>query len=119
MNRRLAFGAGVASAIPLGYYLSDSQSKIYKYMMEAGRYLTGKDAEQAHQLGILLAKYALMPADRVGNPPILATKVWGISFPNPVGLAAGFDKNGESTMHIVLLKSPWSYPNLNPNLSIT
>ena len=93
--KRLAFGAGMASAIPLCYYLNDSQSKIYKYMLDAGRYLTGNDAEKAHELGILLAKYSLMPTDRVGNPPILATKVWGITFPNPVGLAAGFDKNGE------------------------
>ena len=26
--------------------------------------------------------------------PALERKVWGLTFPNPVGLAAGFDKNG-------------------------
>ena len=28
------------------------------------------------------------------HDPLLATRVWGIDFPNPVGLAAGFDKEG-------------------------
>ena len=30
-------------------------------------------------------------------PPQLPTEVWGIQFPNPVGLAAGADKNGVAT----------------------
>lgn len=29
------------------------------------------------------------------NPPVLRRELWGISFPNPVGLAAGFDKDAE------------------------
>ena len=46
---------------------------------------------------------ALGPAQRVlqrfgataaGLDPVLAQELWGIAFPNPVGLAAGFDKNG-------------------------
>lgn len=81
--------------MPLIYYVSDSQSSFYKYAMELGRYLTGNDAEYAHQLGVQLASHALTPVDRVGNPPSLATKVWGIPFPNPLGLAAGFDKNAD------------------------
>src|SRR5262249_31609000 len=27
------------------------------------------------------------------SPPILAQSLWGLEFPNPIGLAAGFDKN--------------------------
>jgi dihydroorotate dehydrogenase len=30
------------------------------------------------------------------NHPALQQSLWGITFPNPVGLAAGFDKNGEA-----------------------
>ncbi len=56
------------------------------------------DAERAHALGLA----ALETAYRTGLNPLLArrpkalkTKVFGIEFPNPVGLAAGLDKNGD------------------------
>lgn len=51
------------------------------------------DPESAHRLAI--AALRLMPR---GHPPsagALATEVAGIAFPNPVGMAAGFDKDGE------------------------
>ena len=34
-------------------------------------------------------------ADRRPDPPSLGVEVWGRSLPNPIGLAAGFDKNAE------------------------
>lgn len=40
-------------------------------------------------------KLGLLPADRRADPPSLAVKVWGRTLANPVGLAAGFDKNAE------------------------
>ena len=52
------------------------------------------DAERAH--GMALAALKLMPkgkAQPAGGP--LATSIAGLSFPNPLGLAAGFDKDGE------------------------
>ncbi|GAA0889079.1 quinone-dependent dihydroorotate dehydrogenase [Rhodanobacter soli] len=56
------------------------------------------DAEAAHRATL----YALGVAQRSGfsqwiaKPPAdLPTKVFGITFPNPVGLAAGLDKNAE------------------------
>ncbi len=59
--------------------------------------LFGLDAERAHGLGLL----SLELAYRTGTNPLLArpiaalpTKVLGLTFPNPVGLAAGLDKNG-------------------------
>jgi dihydroorotate dehydrogenase len=55
------------------------------------------DAERAHDLALT----AIETAYRTGLNPLLATKpaplptrVFGIEFPNPVGLAAGLDKNG-------------------------
>ena len=51
------------------------------------------DAETAH--GLAIAGLKLGP---VGTPPVpgpLATRVAGISFANPLGMAAGFDKDGE------------------------
>ncbi len=56
------------------------------------------DAEKAHHMTL----YALGVAQRSGfarliaSPPAdLPTTVFGITFPNPVGLAAGLDKNAE------------------------
>ena len=55
------------------------------------------DAERAHTLTIA----ALAAWGKAGTPlapsvPRLATKVAGIAFPNPVGLAAGVDKDGRA-----------------------
>ena len=56
------------------------------------------DAERAHGAGLL----GLEAGYRTGLAPLLArrrarlpTKAFGIEFPNPVGCAAGLDKNGE------------------------
>jgi len=55
--------------------------------------LLSVDAELAHEVSLeLLNEFsALLPRARIENP----TRVMGIKFPNPVGLAAGLDKNGE------------------------
>lgn len=51
------------------------------------------DAEHAHELTLgTLAKHpGLVPQQRIAANPV---RVMGIDFPNPVGLAAGLDKNG-------------------------
>ena len=53
-------------------------------------------AETAHRATIALssAGAALLPK-AAADDPRLAISVMGLSFPNPVGLAAGFDKNAE------------------------
>ena len=60
-------------------------------------FLFGLDAERAHALGLKSIELAY----RSGTSPLLArkvddlpTKAFGLTFPNPVGLAAGMDKNG-------------------------
>ncbi len=51
------------------------------------------DPETAHRLTITALKFsAKSPPD---NDPRLAVRVFGLNFANPVGLAAGFDKNAE------------------------
>ena len=52
-------------------------------------------AERAHGLAILALKSGLLPAERMEPSKLLSQKLWGLNFPNPVGLAAGFDKNAE------------------------
>ncbi|CAG5116081.1 unnamed protein product, partial [Candidula unifasciata] len=51
--------------------------------------------ETAHNLSIKLAKFKIVPRVQTLDPPSLKTVVWGRSFPNPIGLAAGFDKHAE------------------------
>ena len=53
------------------------------------------DPETAHRLAILALRLAPLPAPPADDP-VLATTVAGLRLPNPVGLAAGLDKNGEA-----------------------
>lgn len=57
--------------------------------------LHAMDAEDAHRLTIKGLKTGLYPACRQQDDPRLAVTLWGKTFSNPVGLAAGFDKNAE------------------------
>ena len=52
------------------------------------------DAERAHRLTIRALRL-LPPGKPADADPMLSTTVAGLDFPNPVGLAAGFDKDAE------------------------
>ena len=51
------------------------------------------DPERAH--GMTLTALKAMPRQAARHDPVLATRVVGLDFPSPVGLAAGFDKDAE------------------------
>ncbi len=51
------------------------------------------DPERAHDLSLLALRAGLAPMPGPVTSPRLATTVAGLSLPNPIGLAAGFDKN--------------------------
>ena len=51
--------------------------------------------ERAHRLAIRALALSPQAAPRQ-NDPSLAVEAFGLNFPNPVGLAAGFDKNAEA-----------------------
>lgn len=51
------------------------------------------DPEVAHGLSIKAMKMGLAPKYPSIDDPRLKMELWGRNFPNPVGLAAGFDKN--------------------------
>jgi len=53
------------------------------------------DAETAHGLSIAALKSGVVPACRARADARLAQTVAGIRFPNPLGMAAGYDKNAE------------------------
>jgi dihydroorotate dehydrogenase len=52
------------------------------------------DPEDAHRLAIQGLRF-LPPGKPRPDDPKLAVRAFGLNFPNPVGMAAGFDKNAE------------------------
>ncbi|WP_298743591.1 quinone-dependent dihydroorotate dehydrogenase [uncultured Brevundimonas sp.] len=57
--------------------------------------LRSVDPETAHRLALLALQVVPLPAP-AADDPVLATTVAGLRLPNPVGLAAGLDKNAEA-----------------------
>lgn len=53
------------------------------------------DPELAHNLSIFVIKNNLVPTHKTHHYPTLESDVFGIKFKNPVGLAAGYDKNAQ------------------------
>ena len=52
------------------------------------------DPEDAHRLAIRMLQVVPMPP-AAPDDKRLATRVFGLNFPNPIGIAAGFDKHAE------------------------
>jgi dihydroorotate dehydrogenase len=62
----------------------------------AARALRRLDPEDAHHLTIAALAWGLGPVDRSDADPVLRTSLAGLSLPNPIGLAAGFDKDARA-----------------------
>ena len=60
------------------------------------RALQRLDPEQAHRIAIKALQLGLAPLPRPYPSQRLKVELAGLSLPNPIGLAAGFDKNGEA-----------------------
>lgn len=65
------------------------------YYSLIGRVARLLPAEKAHNAAIAALKSGVIPACRPVHHPSLATRCFGLDFANPVGMAAGFDKNAE------------------------
>ncbi|MGE0044151.1 MAG: quinone-dependent dihydroorotate dehydrogenase [Hyphomonadaceae bacterium] len=59
----------------------------------ATRALRYADSEVAHNAAIAALELGLGPRAKADKWPILRTRIAGLDLPNPLGLAAGFDKN--------------------------
>lgn len=68
-------------------------SGIYSLATRALRVLSPEDA---HKAGLLGLRLGLGPRQNGSDDPRLAVSLAGLDFPNPVGLAAGFDKNADA-----------------------
>lgn len=76
----------------VGHCIYSGNEKFYQdFVMPWIRVI---DPETTHNIAVMLAKYRFVPKQKKPDPPILHTSLWGKQFSNPVGLAAGFDKDG-------------------------
>jgi dihydroorotate dehydrogenase len=62
----------------------------------ARRFLFRFDPEQAHRLAIRALASGWLPRQASGPEPRLKRSLLGHEFPNPIGVAAGLDKDGEA-----------------------
>ena len=68
---------------------------MFDYYAWAGPLIRKLEPERAHRLTIRALRGGLVPRVSSGDDPVLATRLWDLRFANPIGLAAGFDKNAE------------------------
>ena len=84
-----------------GYELFDLNEKFYeKQIMPLIHKFT--DAETAHNWAVKMAKYGILISSKMTRKeyPELQCTVFGRDFKNPIGIAAGFDKNGEAIKNL-------------------
>jgi dihydroorotate dehydrogenase len=65
--------------------------------------LRALDAETAHRLAIRALAAGLAGRDTAPDAPALEVRTLGLRFANPIGLAAGFDKDAEAVLPLMRL----------------
>ncbi len=85
-----------ALSVPQSYLLLGSGRMLTLPLSTMTALLRLFPPESAHRLTIRTLAAGLVPAETAPDDPILATRVWNLDLPNPIGLAAGFDKNAEA-----------------------
>ncbi|QCE08744.1 dihydroorotate dehydrogenase [Vigna unguiculata] len=98
---RLLTGAAIGLVIAGGAYVSTVDEATFCGWLFSATKLVNPffallDPEFAHNLGVSAAARGWVPREKRPDVPILGLEVWGRKFSNPVGLAAGFDKNAEA-----------------------
>ncbi|KAL0457429.1 UNVERIFIED_CONTAM: Dihydroorotate dehydrogenase (quinone), mitochondrial [Sesamum latifolium] len=98
---RLFTGAAIGLLIGGGAYASTvDEATFCGWLFSATKlvnpFFAFLDPEVAHRLAVSAAARGWVPIEKRQDPPILELEVWGRRFSNPIGLAAGFDKNAEA-----------------------
>ncbi|KAF4610589.1 hypothetical protein D9613_006858 [Agrocybe pediades] len=87
--------AFILSAGLFAVYYFDSRSALHRYVLTPVlRNIL--DPETGHKLAVKTLKSGFGPKDTVSDDSRLKCTLWGEEISNPVGLAAGFDKDGEA-----------------------
>jgi hypothetical protein len=79
----IAGSAAVAAAVT-GYQFLDVNTK-FQLASSTGPLIRMLDAETAHRVGILAARFGLFPRETRPDPESLKVQLWGRTFPNPIG----------------------------------
>uniref|UniRef100_A0A0V0IFC2 Dihydroorotate dehydrogenase (quinone), mitochondrial n=1 Tax=Solanum chacoense TaxID=4108 RepID=A0A0V0IFC2_SOLCH len=98
---RLLTGATIGLLIAGGAYASTvDEATFCGWLFSATKlvnpFFAFLDPEVAHRLAVSAAARGWVPREKRTDLSILGLDVWGRRFSNPVGLAAGFDKNAEA-----------------------
>ena len=96
--QRLSAAAAAAGAAAAMAYVPDARHEVASV---AGGALQFLDPETAHSCGITMAKWGLLPRDGRIDDPRLRVRTLGKTFSNPIGVAAGFDKDAEAVEGIL------------------
>ncbi|WAQ91422.1 hypothetical protein PtA15_14A306 [Puccinia triticina] len=91
----------IGSVIGSYAYLTDTRATIHSWLtVPIIKLITNDDPEEAHHLAIrilkLLSKIHLIRDVPQPNDELLSFELWGKKFNNPIGMAAGFDKDGDA-----------------------
>ncbi|PON68211.1 Dihydroorotate dehydrogenase, class [Parasponia andersonii] len=95
---RLLTGATIGLLIAGGAYVSTvDEATFCGWLFNATKlvnpFFALLDPEFAHTLAVSAASRGWVPREKRPDPSNLGLEVWGRKFSNPIGLAAGFDKN--------------------------
>ncbi|RAL46412.1 hypothetical protein DM860_015405 [Cuscuta australis] len=98
---RLFTGATIGLLIAGGAYASTVDEETFCGWLFSATKLVNPffallDPEVAHRLAVSAAARGWVPIEKRADPTELGIEVWGRRFSNPIGLAAGFDKNAEA-----------------------
>ena len=92
--KALKWSTSLVGLAAFGAYCHDSRASIYPLLVMPALHLL--DPEESHNLSIKLLKFGISPVDTQKDDERLRTSFKGLSISNPIGVAAGYDKNGEA-----------------------
>ncbi|OCH91410.1 hypothetical protein OBBRIDRAFT_792344 [Obba rivulosa] len=87
-------------------YYFDCRSAIHRYVFTPLLRYT-MDPESSHKFAVKVLRSRLAPRDTQEDDERLRMEIWGEELSNPVGVAAGFDKNGEAVDGLFNLGFSW------------
>ncbi|KAF7259323.1 hypothetical protein EG68_03411 [Paragonimus skrjabini miyazakii] len=99
----LGLGLGIFTAEAM----YSGNERFYREVVMPALHLLVPDGEKAHMLAVRALHYGLGPQKPRDAFQGLQRTVFGLKFAHPVGVAAGFDKDGEAVMG--LLKAGFSH----------
>ncbi|KAI0030190.1 hypothetical protein K488DRAFT_25632, partial [Vararia minispora EC-137] len=87
-------------------YYFDSRSALHRYVLTPAL-RTAFDPETAHRIAVRALGSGIAPCDMLPDNDVLQTELWGVPLANPLGIAAGFDKDGEAVDGLFDLGFSW------------